>query len=563
MHILRGTPAFRRRGGSRRRGSGGGQGSRFPGGGHNNFRDGRARHRSRRGLLQPDPQIPLGILELLEIVLAHEAQQLLNMLDFGVREVSVRGRIGGLLAFHACSNLNEVPRNTGEQFVAVGVHGDVVFNANPSNAGHVNSRFDGNHVSRNQDVLLSARHAWIFVHFQAESVSGAMHKKRVKLVARQNSSGSGIDISTAGTRPRRSYRGRLRFLDRAIPSPYAHRGTSHEDSARNVATIVAEYSTQVQHDQFIFPQAPCGGPCVRVGGPLAKRHDGLKGRAGGPALPHLVFNLRGDLHLANAGLEQLEDAGDHLRSQDSSFAHLRDFLRLFARPQTFHQPAGGDPLNSLSRCGLEPAELGDGQLRGVESDAQATLRLRQLSHCGGQRTFLDHYANAGSFLLCLRREAPVGDQHRSAPSNEQGARLTAKTGEVKPVRRVHHQQPGKVAFTDLRAQGRSSLPKRVAHKQFEETAVSSNLTPNESFSVWRLSRDNSRGQEEQQFLRCDVDVVAPEQVANQRQAAQHRHVGNRDVLSGDNDSAHDDRATIVHQNFRFFGLGVQCRNALD
>jgi hypothetical protein len=135
------------------------------------------------------------------------------------------------------------------------MHCHVVLNANPPDARYVYAWFDGNHVPLSQNVPLSTGHPWIFVHLKTKSVSGAMHKIRVKPVTRQNPSGGGIDIPTAGSRPRRGYRSRLRFLDRAIPSPYARRGTSDENSARDIAAIVGEYSTQVQYHQFIFPQS--------------------------------------------------------------------------------------------------------------------------------------------------------------------------------------------------------------------------------------------------------------------------------------------------------------------
>src|ERR1700730_9587271 len=144
-------------------------------------------------------------------------------------------------------------------------------------------------------------------------MSGAMHKIRVKAVTRQNPLGGAIDISATWTRRLRSHGGRLGFVNRAIPSPYACGCASHKDSARNIAAIVAEYSTQVQHDQFIFPQSPSGRPRVRVGGALSKGHDGFEGRLGGPALPHLVLNFRGDLQLAYARLEQLENGSHNLR----------------------------------------------------------------------------------------------------------------------------------------------------------------------------------------------------------------------------------------------------------
>jgi len=133
------------------------------------------------------------------------------------------------------------------------MHRDVVFNANSSDARNVNPWFYCNHVPWNQDVLLSARHAGVFVHFQPESVSGAVHEILVKPVTRQNPSGRGIDVPATDPNPRCRDGGRLRFLDRAIPSPYARRGASDENGARKIAAIVREYSTQVQYDQFIFP----------------------------------------------------------------------------------------------------------------------------------------------------------------------------------------------------------------------------------------------------------------------------------------------------------------------
>src|SRR6266481_2901256 len=217
-----------------------------------------------RGFLQADLQVAPRILKLLEVMLGHEIQQVFNMLNFRAGELGIGARLGGLFGFHACSNLYKVPRNAGEHFCSVSMHRDVVFNTNSSNARHVNAWFDGNHVPWNQDVLLSPRHPRIFVHFQPEPVSSAVHEVIVKPVSRQNPSGSGIDIPATDADPRGRDGGRLRFLDRAIPLPYARRGASYEDSPREIAAIVGEYSTQVQYHQFIFPQSLFRGPRMRV-----------------------------------------------------------------------------------------------------------------------------------------------------------------------------------------------------------------------------------------------------------------------------------------------------------
>src|SRR5260370_42520115 len=114
-------------------------------------------------------------------------------------------------------------------------------------------------------------------------------------MARQNLPGSRIDVTTADAGLDCGDCGRLRVLHRTIPSPDARRGPPYKYGAGNVAAIVAEYSTQVQHDQFIFPQSLGRGACMRVGGALSKSHDALEGPPGSSALPPLVLNLRGDL----------------------------------------------------------------------------------------------------------------------------------------------------------------------------------------------------------------------------------------------------------------------------
>src|ERR1700730_16668693 len=78
-----------------------------------------------------------------------------------------------------------------------------------------------------------------------------------------------------------------------------------------------------------------------------------------------------------------------------------------------------------------------------------------------------------------------------------------------------------------------------------------------------LSGDNPRRYEEQQLLRINGDVVPFEKMPDDRETPEQRHLRGSDVLGGNNDSSDDDRAAISNQNLRFFGLRVQCRNALD
>src|SRR6267142_1350987 len=168
----------------------------------------------------------------------------------------------------------------------------VVFNANASDARHVNSRFNRDHVSGNQNMSLSTRHTGLLMHFQAKPMSGAVHKIFVKPVVRQNPSGGGIDIPTRDAGLRRGDRSRLRLLDRPIPSPYARRRASDEYSPRNIAAIVAEYNTQVQYHQFVFSQPFFRRPRMRMCG---ARSDRRPTNAGPSASAQIAKLLDADL----------------------------------------------------------------------------------------------------------------------------------------------------------------------------------------------------------------------------------------------------------------------------
>src|SRR5260370_9194595 len=101
------------------------------------------------------------------------------------------------------------------------MHRHIVFNANSSDARHVNPGFDRNHIPCNQEVFLSTRHPGVFMHLKSESVSGAVHEIMVEPVTAQNVSATSTEIPGPAPRPGCAHYTRLRFLHRALPSPLA------------------------------------------------------------------------------------------------------------------------------------------------------------------------------------------------------------------------------------------------------------------------------------------------------------------------------------------------------
>src|SRR5580693_1420806 len=151
----------------------------------------------------------------------------------------------GCFRFMPVSKLDEIPRYAGQYFRIPWVHGNVIFNANASDAPHVNPRFNRDHESRFQPCFLSACHPRILVNFQAQSVPRAMREKPVQFVTGQNLPRSGIHIPTARAGPYRRDRRDLRFQDCPVPLFHTRRGLANVHRPRDVAAIVREYSTQV------------------------------------------------------------------------------------------------------------------------------------------------------------------------------------------------------------------------------------------------------------------------------------------------------------------------------
>src|SRR5438046_2823335 len=161
--------------------------------------------------------------------------------------------------------LNEIPRNAGEHFGSAFVQGYVIFDPNSPDSRHVNTGLDGYHVPRLENPLLPFCNARISVDFQPKAMSGAMHEVLVQRSPREDIPGSRIYFP-AGHSGFYGFDGR-RFgsLYRSMPLANLLGRPPNNNSTRNVAAIVREYNTQVQDDQFIFPQSLGAGSSMRIG----------------------------------------------------------------------------------------------------------------------------------------------------------------------------------------------------------------------------------------------------------------------------------------------------------
>src|SRR6266700_5586606 len=220
---------------------------------------------------------------------------------------------------------DEMPRYAGQYFGTASVHGDIVFNANAANAFRIHARFDRNYVSRFQAPRLPLCDPGVLMYFQAQTMTRAVDEKMGKAVAFQDATCRCVNFPAAHSLSHRRDRRSVRLQNRLIPRLDAFWRTPHKNRARNVAAIVAEYNTQVEHHQLIFPQSLGRRAGMRQSGPIPECNNRLKGRTGGPSFAHLIFDLGSDVSLADARLQQAYRELYNLSCQDGRFAHLRQF----------------------------------------------------------------------------------------------------------------------------------------------------------------------------------------------------------------------------------------------
>jgi len=141
-----------------------------------------------------------------------------------------------------------------------------VLNAHAPHAFHINSRLQGHHVTLTDFLFLTSGNPRPFVDFDAQTVARAVYEITSEAVLIEKTPRDPVNASGSHTGPESVLRRFLGLLHCFVPSPYASRCASQKDRARQIAAIVAEYSTQVQDHQFVFLQSLFSRPRMRQSG---------------------------------------------------------------------------------------------------------------------------------------------------------------------------------------------------------------------------------------------------------------------------------------------------------
>src|SRR5271169_6417080 len=120
----------------------------------------------------------------------------------------------------------------------------------------------------------------------------------------QNISCRRVDSAARYSRLQRISCRRLRIQNRVIPLADTRRRLTNVYSARKVAAVAAQYSTQVQYDQLVFPDSARGRTRMWQRRARSRSHDGLEGLSGCALSAHPVSNLGSDVKFGDTGTDQ-------------------------------------------------------------------------------------------------------------------------------------------------------------------------------------------------------------------------------------------------------------------
>src|SRR5882724_321385 len=283
----------------------------------------------------------------------------------------------GFFRFMPVLNLDEIPRNAGQYLGTVSVHGHIVLDANSPDAFRVHAGFNGNDVSRFQALLLPPRHSRVLMDFQPKPVAGTVYKQMIKMVTRQDPPCSSIHVAAERAIRCRGNGCRLRFQNPSVPRPDATGGPPHKDRTGDVAAIMAEYNTQVQDHQLIFPQSFGGGTCMRQGSASTESHDGLEGWSRGALLSHPVFDFGTHFKFPDSRLQEPDRLLYYVTCQNGRLSHLGKFRCIFAHSEAFHQGWGLNPSQAGPGCLSSAPKLGDSKQYWIESHPSCRSSLQE------------------------------------------------------------------------------------------------------------------------------------------------------------------------------------------
>src|ERR1700676_3487946 len=142
-------------------------------------------------------------------------------------------------------------------------------------------------------------------------------------------------------------RGALRLQDRLVPPADSCWRPPHVNGTCEVATIAAQYSTEVQHDQLISPDLAGRWTRVRQRGAGSRCHNRFEGLPGGSLAPHSVTDLGGQVEFGHTGPHEAHCLFHDLRSEFGSVPNPVNFSGILNGAQSIDRAVGSYPTHAF------------------------------------------------------------------------------------------------------------------------------------------------------------------------------------------------------------------------
>lgn len=334
------------------------------------------------------------------------------------------------------SKFEKISRRCRQDFCPVCVDSNFVFQPYSTDSFYINPGFERNHTTCPDFRLLITANPGTLMDFDPKPVARTMHEISPEATMSEQTPGRPVHASGAYTGAESLMRSLLGLLNCFIPTSNPRGCAPQKNRARNVTAVVAEYSTQVQHHQFVFPQAffgrlRMGQRRTRTGG-----HDSVKRRCARAFAPQSVVDLRSNIHFRNSGADEIRRFRHDFGSNPRRLAHHIEFLSAFYFSNALDKARRRLPSDARTGGFLQSSPFADVQGCSLKRHTQAlsgrpraekfTALLRQ-----GDSGYV--HTCVRSLVMSLDRISAVGEEMHGIIEEKKYCIATAEPADVKDV----------------------------------------------------------------------------------------------------------------------------------
>ena len=344
----------------------------------------------------------------------------------------------------------ELFRSLGDDLCAVFVQDHNVLDAHTELAGDVDSRLRADRAADGHDGLAGEVCAGQLVDIKAEGVAEAVAEVLAVAGLGDDVARGGVDLIAGDAGAGGGDTGKLRFEDDVVDVLHFVGSVADGDGSGHVGAVAMLEAAEVHGHEVALVDDLVAGDAMRHTGLFAGDDDGVEGVALAAVEQHAVHQLRRDLTLGHAGLDDAQHFRQRLFADGLRLAQIADLLLGLGGAQLGEYRLRGQKLHSQRLLIAEILGVAQLLLLGTE-----TLHARFLE-CGlDQREAAVlavehlHIAAAGGGVGRGLDIAGVRDEPRGGARDNHGAVGEREAGGVALVLLVGNEHGVKIFFDQL------------------------------------------------------------------------------------------------------------------